>query len=86
MVGMDDISYDDWRAAYWERPDLDRVLTSVALADDVVVAFSLALTDGRYRYQSGMTAPGARTGAGVWAGRSRPPPCAGPGTPATGTP
>ncbi|WP_200212658.1 GNAT family N-acetyltransferase [Micromonospora coerulea] len=54
-VGMDEISYDDWRAAYWDRPDLDRSLTSVALVDDVVVAFSFALTDGRDRYQSGMT-------------------------------
>lgn len=54
-VAMDDISYDDWRRAYWDRPDLDRSLTAVALVDDRVVAFSLALTDGRDRYQSGMT-------------------------------
>lgn len=54
-VVMDDISYDDWRRAYWDRPDLDRPLTAVALVDGRVVAFSLALTDGRHRYQSGMT-------------------------------
>lgn len=54
-VGMAEVSYADWRAAYWERPDLDRALTTVAVLDGVVVAFSVALTDGRDRYQSGMT-------------------------------
>lgn len=54
-VGMAEISYADWRAAYWERPDLDRALTTVAVVDGAVVAFSVALTDGRDRYQSGMT-------------------------------
>ncbi|MCM0677040.1 GNAT family N-acetyltransferase [Micromonospora phytophila] len=63
-VGMDAISYADWRAAYWDRPDLDRDLTTVAVADGSVVAFSVALTDGRDRYQSGMT--GTRPG---WRGR-----------------
>ncbi|WP_446215893.1 GNAT family N-acetyltransferase [Micromonospora sp. IBHARD004] len=54
-VGMDDISYPDWLAAYWHRPDLDRALTCLAILDGVVAAFSLALTDGRHGYQSGMT-------------------------------
>ncbi|MGC4789102.1 N-acetyltransferase family protein [Micromonospora sp. DT178] len=63
-VGMDEISFDDWRAAYWDRPDLDRALSTVATADGVVVAFSLALTDRRDRYLSGMT--GTRSG---WRGR-----------------
>ncbi|MFE9693954.1 GNAT family N-acetyltransferase [Micromonospora sp. NPDC005806] len=52
---MDDISYPDWLAAYWHRPDLDRELTSMAMVDGVVVAFSVALTDGGDGYQSGMT-------------------------------
>ncbi|MBM0229051.1 MULTISPECIES: GNAT family N-acetyltransferase [Micromonospora] len=54
-VGMDAISYPDWLAAYWDRPDLDRALTRLAMVDDAVAAFSLALTDGRRGYQSGMT-------------------------------
>jgi RimJ/RimL family protein N-acetyltransferase len=52
---MDQIGYEDWLAAYWHRPDLDRALTTVAVVDGVVAAFSLALTDGADRYQSGMT-------------------------------
>ncbi|MFG1890939.1 GNAT family N-acetyltransferase [Micromonospora sp. NPDC049051] len=63
-VGMDEISFDDWRAAYWDRPDLDRALSTVATADGAVVAFTVALTDGRNRYLSGMT--GTRPG---WRGR-----------------
>lgn len=63
-VGMDEISYADWRAAYWDRPDLDRGLTTVAVADGAVVAFSVALTDGGDRYLSGMTGTRAE-----WRGR-----------------
>ncbi|MBQ1073420.1 GNAT family N-acetyltransferase [Micromonospora sp. C31] len=63
-VGMDEISFGDWRAAYWDRPDLDRALSTVATVDGVVVAFTVALTDGRDRYLSGMT--GTRGG---WRGR-----------------
>ncbi|MGC5335079.1 GNAT family N-acetyltransferase [Micromonospora sp. DT62] len=63
-VGRDETGFSDWRAAYWDRPDLDRALSMVATADGVVVAFSLALTDGRDRYLSGMT--GTRSG---WRGR-----------------
>ncbi|NBE83576.1 GNAT family N-acetyltransferase [Micromonospora rubida] len=54
-VGMDEIGYADWLATYWERPDLDRALTTVAVVDDEVAAFGIALTDGRDCYQSGMT-------------------------------
>ncbi|MEU4569520.1 GNAT family N-acetyltransferase [Micromonospora sp. NPDC023956] len=54
-VGMDAIRYPDWRVTYWDRPDLDRTLTTVATCDGAVVAFTFALTDGSTRYQSGMT-------------------------------
>ncbi|MGN9894921.1 N-acetyltransferase family protein [Micromonospora sp. L31] len=59
-VTMDEISYADWRTAYWERPELDRDLTTVAVRDGEVLAFGFALTDGRTRYRSGMT--GTRRG------------------------
>ncbi|MGC5017925.1 GNAT family N-acetyltransferase [Micromonospora sp. DT47] len=52
---MDEISYADWRTAYWDRPDLDRQLTTLAMVDATVVSFTVALTDGRERYRSGMT-------------------------------
>ncbi|BCL12766.1 GNAT family N-acetyltransferase [Micromonospora sagamiensis] len=54
-VGMDATGYADWRTTYWDRPDLDRTLTTVAICDGVVAAFSFALTDGSIRFQSGMT-------------------------------
>ncbi|MGK5445183.1 N-acetyltransferase family protein [Micromonospora sp. URMC 105] len=54
-VTMDEISYADWRTAYWERPDLDRDLTTVAVRDGEVLAFGFAITDRRDRYRSGMT-------------------------------
>jgi RimJ/RimL family protein N-acetyltransferase len=54
-VGMDAIDFADWRTTYWERPDLDRTLTTVAICDGVVAAFTFALTDCSDRYQSGMT-------------------------------
>jgi GNAT superfamily N-acetyltransferase len=50
------IGYDEWLALYWNRPDLDRELTSVALSAGSVAAFAMARTDGRTRYWSGMTA------------------------------
>ncbi|MFJ6196531.1 GNAT family N-acetyltransferase [Micromonospora sp. NPDC092111] len=52
---MADISYPDWRAAYWDRPDLDRRLTTLAMVDGTVAAFTMVLTDGRERLRSGMT-------------------------------
>jgi GNAT superfamily N-acetyltransferase len=54
-VGLDEISYADWRTVYWARPDLVPALTVVALVDGVVAAFCLVHGDGRGRYGSGMT-------------------------------
>ena len=50
-----DQSYEEWRQLIWERPDIDHTLTSVAVVDGVVAAYSLPQTDGRDRYWSGMT-------------------------------
>ncbi|MEU1668216.1 GNAT family N-acetyltransferase [Streptomyces sparsogenes] len=47
--------YAEWLALTWEHPALDRELTSVAVVDGAVAAFSVAHTDGRGRYWSGMT-------------------------------
>ncbi|RZS32789.1 acetyltransferase (GNAT) family protein [Herbihabitans rhizosphaerae] len=52
---VDAVSYSDWLAMHWERPDLDRELSVLAVADGVIVAFTSAMTDGRTRYFSGMT-------------------------------
>ncbi|MEH1013311.1 GNAT family N-acetyltransferase [Micromonospora sp. CPCC 206060] len=54
-VATVEISYEDWLALRWERPDLDRGLSTVALVDDAVAAFTIVVTDGRERYWSGMT-------------------------------
>ncbi|MBP2064719.1 GNAT family N-acetyltransferase [Streptomyces iranensis] len=47
--------YPEWLALTWEHPALDRELTSVAVVDGAVAAYSVAHTDGRGRYWSGMT-------------------------------
>ncbi|WP_262703698.1 MULTISPECIES: GNAT family N-acetyltransferase [Streptomyces] len=47
--------YAEWLALTWEHPALDRELTSVAVVDGAVAAYSVAHTDGRGRYWSGMT-------------------------------
>ncbi|MCQ8191649.1 GNAT family N-acetyltransferase [Streptomyces rugosispiralis] len=47
--------YAEWLALNWEHPALDRELTSVAVVDGAVAAYSVAHTDGRGRYWSGMT-------------------------------
>lgn len=47
--------YAEWLALTWEHPALDRELTSVAVVDGAVAAFSVAHTDRRGRYWSGMT-------------------------------
>ncbi|WNE95700.1 GNAT family N-acetyltransferase [Streptomyces luomodiensis] len=47
--------YAEWLAATWEHPALDRELTSVAVVDGAVASYSVAHTDGRGRYWSGMT-------------------------------
>lgn len=47
--------YEDWLNHTWRHPGLDRELTSVAVVDGVVAAFSAAYTDGLTRYSTGMT-------------------------------
>ncbi|QNE78234.1 GNAT family N-acetyltransferase [Streptomyces finlayi] len=47
--------YEDWLNHTWRHPGLDRELTSVAMVDGVVAAFSAATTDGLTRYSTGMT-------------------------------
>ncbi|MET7858572.1 GNAT family N-acetyltransferase [Streptomyces sp. NPDC005318] len=47
--------YEDWLQHTWNHPGLDRELTSVAVMDGEVAAFSAANTDGLTRYWSGMT-------------------------------
>lgn len=54
-VTADALGYDDWLATTWNHPSLDHDLTSVVLVDGVIAAFSLAETDGRSKYWSGMT-------------------------------
>ncbi|WFB10301.1 GNAT family N-acetyltransferase [Streptomyces sp. LX-29] len=49
------VPYAQWLAHTWEHPALDRELTSVALVDGAVAAYSVAHTDGHGRYWSGMT-------------------------------
>ncbi|WP_329458561.1 GNAT family N-acetyltransferase [Streptomyces sp. NBC_01497] len=47
--------FGDWSTSTWHDPRLDHALTSVVEVDGRVAAFSLAHTDGRTRYWSGMT-------------------------------
>ncbi|MET9659606.1 GNAT family N-acetyltransferase [Streptomyces sp. NPDC006510] len=47
--------YEDWLNHTWRVPGLDHELTSVAVVDGEVAAFSAAQTDGPTRYWSGMT-------------------------------
>ncbi|WP_405011219.1 GNAT family N-acetyltransferase [Kitasatospora sp. NBC_01539] len=54
-VGLADQAYDSWLTEIWQRPDFDRALTSVVVADGGPVAFSAAQTDGRGRYWSSFT-------------------------------
>jgi GNAT superfamily N-acetyltransferase len=49
------VPYDDWLRLNWDRPDIDHRLSSVVLADGEVASYSVAQTDGRERYWSGMT-------------------------------
>ncbi|MFI5533253.1 GNAT family N-acetyltransferase [Kitasatospora sp. NPDC051853] len=58
-VDLDDYSYEDWLAEVWERPDLDRDLTTVVLVDGVPAAFSAVQTDGGTRYWSAFTTTAA---------------------------
>jgi GNAT superfamily N-acetyltransferase len=52
------VPYEDWLRLHWECPDIEHRLSSVVLLGGEVAAYSLAQTDGRKRYWSGMT--GAR--------------------------
>lgn len=47
--------FEDWLLLNWARPDFDARLTTVALVDGEVAAYSVAQVDGRDRYWSGMT-------------------------------
>jgi GNAT superfamily N-acetyltransferase len=47
--------YEDWLRTTWHHPTVDHALTSVALVDGNVAAFSIAQTDGLTRYSSGGT-------------------------------
>ena len=54
-VPADGISYADWRAVTWDRPDFDPDLSTVALVDGEVAGLVLVQTDGADRYWSGGT-------------------------------
>lgn len=47
--------FEDWLLLNWARPDFDAGLTTVALVDGKVAAYSVAQVDGHDRYSSGMT-------------------------------
>ncbi|OEU98462.1 hypothetical protein AN217_12285 [Streptomyces qinglanensis] len=47
--------YPQWLRHNWQRPDWNAELSSVALVDGRVAAYSVAQTDGVDRYWSGMT-------------------------------
>ncbi|MFI6643371.1 GNAT family N-acetyltransferase [Streptomyces sp. NPDC050504] len=47
--------YEDWLATTWHHPLTSRELTTVAVVDGEVAAFTLARTDGATRYSTGMT-------------------------------
>jgi len=54
-VDIAEQEYEAWLAEIWNRPDLDRDLTTVAVVDGRPVAFSAVQTDGRSRYWSAFT-------------------------------
>ncbi|WP_457031423.1 N-acetyltransferase family protein [Kitasatospora sp. P5_F3] len=54
-VDMSDLGYEEWLEEVWERPDLDRELTTVVVADGRPVAFSAVHSDGATRYWSAFT-------------------------------
>ncbi|WP_055488174.1 GNAT family N-acetyltransferase [Streptomyces sp. WMMB 322] len=49
------VPYEDWLRLNRDRPDIDHRLTSVVLVGGEVASYSVAQTDGRERYWSGMT-------------------------------
>ncbi|MGW2204170.1 N-acetyltransferase family protein [Streptomyces sp. NPDC001774] len=54
-VGAELTDYEHWLATTWNHPLFDAELTTVAVVDGRPAAFSAAQTDGRGRYNSGMT-------------------------------
>ncbi|MFH8368140.1 GNAT family N-acetyltransferase [Streptomyces sp. NPDC018031] len=54
-VGAGGESYEEWLRTTWERPDRSRELSTVALVDGVVAAYSIVHTDGHGRCMSGGT-------------------------------
>ncbi|MCY0925249.1 GNAT family N-acetyltransferase [Streptomyces sp. H27-H1] len=54
-VPRDFDDYEDWLRHTWNNPYLDLDLTTVALVDGTVAAFTAAHTDGATRYSSAMT-------------------------------
>lgn len=54
-IPADGISFADWRAVTWDRPDFDLDLSTVALVDGEVAALVIVQTDGADRYWSGGT-------------------------------
>ncbi|WP_328471275.1 GNAT family N-acetyltransferase [Streptomyces sp. NBC_00448] len=54
-VAADRLSYADWRALNWDRPDFDADLSTVAVVDGEVAGLVIAQTDGARHYASGGT-------------------------------
>jgi RimJ/RimL family protein N-acetyltransferase len=54
-VAADHLSYPDWRAVTWDRPDFDADLSTVAVVDGEVAGLVIAQTDGGLHYASGGT-------------------------------
>jgi GNAT superfamily N-acetyltransferase len=54
-VASDALSYPDWRAVTWDRPDFDPELSTAAVVGGQVAAFVIAQSDGVARYWSGGT-------------------------------
>lgn len=54
-TGPGALSYEEWLATDWGRPDRSAELSAVALVDGAVAAFSVVRADGRGRCMSGGT-------------------------------
>jgi GNAT superfamily N-acetyltransferase len=54
-VAFDTLSYADWRAVTWDRPEFDPELSTAAVVDGQAVAFVIAHSDGAGRYWSAGT-------------------------------
>ena len=49
------VPYEDWLRQNWHRPSYDARLSTVVLVGGGIAAYTVAVTDGRERYLSGMT-------------------------------